>query len=114
MFDNRSEAAENHVTNTKAEDGKLYIQTTYYDDEALARNDRIRNSGILDKAKLELHQNEDIRGVISCPSVDQWNQFNSQHPEVKELLDSPYEHERLKALDVISLHKPAWVLMQRM
>jgi len=107
------ESGASHVTGTQVEDGKLYIQTTHYDDAALARNERIRNSGILEKAKLELHHNEDLRAAISCPSVAQWNQFNKEHPELEGLLNSKQEYERLKAVDTISLCHPDWVLMVR-
>ena len=107
------ESAENHITATEVEDGKLFIKTKFFDDDAIARNKRIRDSGILEKAKLELHHNEDIRGAISCPSVGQWNQFNKDHPEMQSLLNSSHEHERMAALRLVSLHKPNWVLMTR-
>ena len=93
---------------------KLFIQTTHFDDAALARNERIRNSGILDKAKLQLHQGEDIRGAISCPSVAQWNRFKKDNPEFNGLLNSSLEHERLRAMDMVSLHHPDWVVYTRM
>ena len=103
-----------HLTQTAVEDGTFYTHTTHYNDAALARNQRIRNSGILEKAKLQLHDNEDVRGVISCPSVLEWNIFNNEHPELKGLLNSTHEHERLKAMDIVSLHHPDWVLYTRM
>ena len=108
------EAGANHITGTQVEDGKLHIKTTFYDDASLARNERIRSSKILEKAKLSLHHNEDIRAVISVPSVAQWNLFNKEHPELSGLLNSKQEYERLKAVDIISLAHPDWILMTRM
>jgi len=55
-------------------------QTTFYDDKALAQNQRIRDSGMLHNGVSRLHDKDgsDYRAVISCPSVDQWELFKKK------------------------------------
>lgn len=98
----------------KREGGKLYHQTTFHDDKTLAHNRRLADSGFLDKSELGLHDDADIRMVISCPSVEQWTLFKDQNPEVYKLLTSTNEHERIKGARQISLLKPEWIIHTRL
>lgn len=109
------------ITNTnekrvraKSEDGKFYVETIFMDDKALDQNSRIRNSGMLDKGKLGLHDNEDIRAVISCPTVEQWNLFKKNNPITYSLIKSPEEHMRMKGIAALSKLEPAWVVYTRL
>jgi len=103
----------NSVTRARSEAGKFYVEQTFYDDMSLEQNQRIRNSKMLERAKLGLHDNEDIRGVISCPSTEQWMIFKKKHTETYKLLTSKLEAERMKGLRQVSLLKPAWVIYDR-
>ena len=86
----------NSVATAHLDDNKLYVHTEYFDDAALERNRQLRNAGILDKGKLGLHENEDIRMAFSCPSLEQWNRFKKHHPETHALLTSTVEAERMR------------------
>jgi hypothetical protein len=103
----------NSKTIGKSEDGKFYVQTTFYDDAALHRNNDIRLSGMLNKGKLGLHDNEDIRGVISCPSVEQWNIFKKKHKPTMDLLNSKDESTRMKGFKQVEILEPNWVVYSR-
>jgi hypothetical protein len=102
------------VATAQVQDDKLFIQATYFDDVALERNKQIRNAGFLDKGKLGLHENEDIRLAVSCPSVEQWNRFRRLHPETYELLMSKNEALRMKGARQLQLVHPEWVVQSRL
>jgi len=104
----------NSIQRAVTEDGRLYFHTTYYDDKSLAQNRKIEGSGMLDKAKLGLHDDEDIRMVISCPSTAQWLLFKKKHPETYKLIKSTIEHERMKGARQLMLLHPAWVVQNRL
>ena len=101
------------VTRGKTEDGKFYTETTFFDDESLAQNRRIADSGMLDGGKLGLHDDEDIRFVLSCPSVEQWNLFKKKYPDIYKALMSRDEKARMVGARRLSLLKPAWVIYSR-
>lgn len=104
----------NYDTIVKVEDGKLHAKTTFYDDESLNQNDRIRNSGMLDKAKLGVHQDEDVRMAISCPSVVQWNTFKKKNSATYKLLMSCNETERMRGAKQVQILHPDWVVYERL
>ncbi len=107
------DASSQHKTLVKTEDGKLYAQTTYYDDVALEQNNKIRLSGMLEKGKLGLHDDEDIRYVISVPSSMQWQLFKTKYPETYKLITSKTESERMSGCKQLQILHPAWVVMER-
>ncbi len=59
------------VTRALTQGDEFIVATTAYDDAALEKNHVLRQSGILKNHKLSLHENEDTRAVISCPSIEQ-------------------------------------------
>lgn len=102
------------IHRAKTEDGKLYSQTTFVDDKTLAHNRKLRDTGFLDKGKLGLHDDADIRLVISCPTSEQWVLFKNQNPETYKLLVSKVEHERMKGARQVSLLEPEWITHTRL
>jgi len=103
----------NSVSKARSEDGRFYIETTFYDDAALQRNSEIRKAGFTEKMTLGLHDNADVRGSFSVPSVEQWNLYRKNNPEVYALLHSKLEHERMRGLKKIYTCHPEWFLNQR-
>lgn len=114
MKDNVVHVGTNSISRGIVEDGTFNLQTTYYDDKSLNQNSRIRNSGVLNNSKLDLHEGEDVRGVISCPSIEQWNLFKKVNPTTYKLIHSTLEHERVKGLKEVSLLHPAWIVQLRL
>jgi hypothetical protein len=109
----------NSVTTAQLDGNKLYVHTKFYDDLALAKNRKIQNSGALDKAKLGLHDDEDIRLVVSCPSHEQWSLFKRKHPDVYALLTTrggsvDADQSRMKGALQLSLLEPEWVIQTRL
>jgi len=103
----------NSVNETITEDNVLYNKTTFFDDESLKQNQRIRESNILDKAKLALHDGEDVRMAFSIPSSLQYTLFQKDHPEVYKLLMSADETERMSGARQMAILKPSWVCYSR-
>ena len=104
----------NSITQARSEDGLFYVHTEYYDDVALERNKQIASSGMLANMKLGLHDDEDVRMVISCPSTDQWILFKRKNPETYKLLVSTIEAERMKGARQLQILHPAWVVQSRL
>lgn len=104
----------NSVTNTVIEGGKLYFHTIFNDDAALHQNTRLRNSGHLDRKKLGLHEDEDVRMMISIPSVLQYTIFQKKHPNTITLLNSKIESERMRGAKQLQILHPEWVVMERL
>jgi hypothetical protein len=102
------------LTRVRTNGDQLLVHRTFFDDANLDQNSRIRNSGMLDKAKLGLHDNEDVRAVVSCPSVEQWNLFKRKHPEVYSRLMAKNEPERMKGARELSILHPDWVVYSRL
>jgi len=100
-------------TRVKTEDGKLYAHTIFNDDKSLEQNNKIRLSGMLDRAKLNLHDNEDVRGAISCPSSLQWSIFKKKHLDTYKLIMSKDESDRMKGMAQIEILEPSWVIYSR-
>lgn len=97
------------------EDGKYHAKTTFFDDDALEHNKKIRNSGMLEKSALGLHDNADVRMAISCPSTTQWMYFKSKHYETYKLLTSQTsEEDRMKGARQLQLLHPDWVVFERL
>lgn len=105
---------ENSIARARSEDGKFYVHTTFYDDKSLDRNAQLRNNRAIEKMKLSLHEGEDVRGIVSCPSVEQWNLFKKQYPSTYALLKSSHEFERIRGLKEVSLIYPAWIVQLRL
>jgi len=102
-----------HTTQLITEDNKLYVDTKFHNANSLEINKRIRNSQMLDKMKLGLHDNEDARAVLSIPSNMEWQIFKRKHPDIYNDLKAPQEVDRMNALKRIQLLEPEWVLMER-
>jgi len=111
----KSVTGSNSVTLEGMQNGEYYAHTTFYDDDALEKNNKIRTSGMLDKGKLGLHDDEDIRFAISVPSVLQWNMFKKKHLETYKLLTSKNsETDRMKGARQLQILEPAWVVFDRL
>jgi len=113
------ERTNERTVKAKSEDGKFYVETLFHDDEALRQNDRIRSSGMLDKGKLGLHENEDYRAVISIPDVLQWNIFKKKHNDTYKLLTIKGttladEALRAKGITQLDILHPGWVIYKRL
>jgi len=96
------------------EDGEYYCETTFHDKKALEQNNKIRNSGMLDKGALGLHDNADIRMAISCPDTLQWSIFCKKNLETIKLIRSTNEVERLKGARQLQILHPEWVVFSRL
>lgn len=110
----RQRISNNADSLTKLEDGKLYCHTVFHDDDALDRNKAIKNSGAMEKSKFGLHDDEDIRMIISCPDTMQWAIFRKKHPDTYRLIKSRDEAERMKGARQLQILHPAWVIMDRL
>lgn len=106
--------AENHVSTLHKEDGIHYVHTQFHDDEALEKIRRLRDSEILQKAKLGLHEGEDLRAAFSFPSVMQFNLFKKKNPEIWALINSPSETERIRGSGKLAILHPEYVVQQRL
>lgn len=102
------------VNRIKSEDGKMYIHTVFHDDAALARIQDLKNSGMLTKQKLGIHEDEDVRMVISCPDTLQWHFFAKKYPDIYKSLRSRDEKERMSAAKQLQILHPEWVAMSRL
>ncbi len=76
-------------------------------------NHKIRQSGMLDKGKLGLHDGEDLRYVLSIPSTLQWQIFKKKNPDIYSLIKSSSEAERMRGCHLLHLLEPDWVVMSR-
>tara|TARA_R110000868_G_scaffold364240_2_gene627101 strand:+ start:1195 stop:1515 length:321 start_codon:yes stop_codon:yes gene_type:complete len=103
----------NHVTHIKTEDGNLYANTIFYDDAANEKTKRLRESELLSRAKLSVHEDEDIRFSFSIPSVFQYNLFTRDNPETFKLMQSKVEHERMRGAKQFQLLHPEWCISAR-
>ncbi len=104
----------NGATKTVIEGDKLYAHTIFSDDRSLQRNADIKTSGMLENARLGLHDDEDMRMVISCPSTTQWSLFRKKHLETYKLIISTDESERIKGCRQLQILEPAWVVFARL
>lgn len=96
------------------QDQHLVVQTIHHDDANLERNKQLRNAGYIDKAKLGLHDNEDIRMMISCPDTLQWSMFKRKYPDIYKGLLSRDEQARMKACRQLQILHPEWVIQERL
>tara|TARA_R110000796_G_scaffold101866_6_gene210638 strand:+ start:3269 stop:3613 length:345 start_codon:yes stop_codon:yes gene_type:complete len=102
-----------HTTRLVTEGSTLYVDTQFHNKASLEINKKIRNSQMLDKLKLGLHDNEDVRATLSIPSNMEWELFKKKHPDIYNDLKAPQETDRMSALRRIQLLEPEWVLMER-
>ncbi|RKZ94004.1 MAG: hypothetical protein DRQ46_10665 [Gammaproteobacteria bacterium] len=99
----------------KHEDGKLYNHTIFYDDAALDRNKAIRESGMLAKAKLGIHHDEDLRVAFNFPTVYQYNLWLRDNPIDTDLFfNGKTEDERIGAGRRLALKNPEYVTQIRL
>ena len=101
------------LSRLKTEDGTTYTHTKFYDDAALEKVKQLRKDEIMAKAKLGVHDDADMRMIISCPSVIQWNFFKRDYPEIEKRIHSKDEAERMKGCREIEILHPEWVVMHR-
>jgi len=107
-------SAVRHNTKVITEDGVTYAKTVFNDDAALDKVRKLKHENVLDKARLGLHDNADMRMVISCPSVVLWNYFKRDHKKTYELLNSKDETERMKGAKQVQFLHPEWIIQQRL
>lgn len=103
-----------HATQLKTENGVTYAKTVFQDDAALSRIKALRDEKVLDKAQLALHDNADLRLVVSCPSLVMWNFFKRDHAATYKLLHSDNEHERMKGAKQVEFLHPEWCIYSRL
>lgn len=110
------ERVHNHAVQRTVRDGeKIYIHTKFHDDPALERNKQLRTADMLAKAKLHLHDDEDIRMVISCPDTTQWWLFQRDYPDIyKALSQNRDEAARMQACRQLQILHPEWVVQERL
>jgi len=106
--------AGNTITKVVREGDELFAQTLVNESESLEKNKVIRNSGMLEKGELGLHDQADIRMAISCPSTIQWAVFKKKHADTYDLIMSKLEHERMRGAKLLQILHPDWVVMSRM
>ena len=114
MSDTRQRISHNATQRVVRQDEKLYVYTHFADDPALERNKQIKAAALLDKAKLNLHDGEDIRMIISCPDTLQWSLFKRDHKETHKLIHSRDEAERMKGCRQLQILHPEWVVQERL
>lgn len=107
-------AAPNVTQRILRQDSHLVVETKHYDDASLDRNKKLRNEGFIDKAKFALHDNEDIRMMISIPDGMQWTIFKRKFPEVYKLIMSKDEADRMSGCRKLKLLHPEWVVQERL
>ena len=102
-----------HTTKIVTEGDTLFVDTKFHNKHSLEVNKKIRNSQMLEKMKLGLHDGEDARAVLSIPSNLEWQLFKDKHPDIYNDLKAPQEQDRLNAIRRIQFLEPEWVLMER-
>ncbi len=96
------------------QDDKFYIETHFNDKKQLDENQNIRISNLIDKAKLDIHEGEDLRGWIRCPDVLQWSMFKKQYPNVYGMLTANTEEMRIKGMHEMKRLFPEWIVYDRL
>ncbi len=109
----RTRVGTNAVQREGWEDGEYWCETTFHDEKSLEQNKKIRDSGMLNKGVLGLHDNADYRAVISVPSTMQWSIFCKKNQETYKLLKSKDETDFMKAVMQIDILQPGWVVYTR-
>ncbi len=104
----------NGIREYKFDGTDMHVKTTFRDDKSLDINERIRRSRMLEKGTFGLHDNEDVRLVISCPSTMQWAVFRKKYPDVYSSIISTDEQVRMKGAYQLQLLHPDWVVMSRL
>lgn len=92
----------------------IHAKTVHHDDSALDINENIRLDGMLDKKKFGLHDDEDVRMVISCPDGLQWSIFKKKFYETYKKLMSPDEVLRMSGARELQILHPSWVVQSRL
>jgi len=100
-------------TQVKTEDGITYAKTVFQDDKALEKVARLRHENVLDKGKLGVHDDADLRMVFSCPSLVMWNFFKRDHPQTYKLMNSTSEDDRMKGSKQLQILHPEWCVYTR-
>ncbi len=105
----------NSVQREGWEDGEYYCETEFFDKKQLNQNAKIRNSGMLDKGTLNLHDGADYRAVISIPSTLQYAIWKKKYPDAYKLLTSKdSEEDREKGIRMMDITEPGWVIYSRL
>jgi hypothetical protein len=92
----------------------IVVRTDFDDDAALERNKQIREAGLINKAKLHLHDDEDIRFVISIPDGLQYRYFKMNYPDIYEMIKSKEEKVRMSGCKRLQILHPEWVVQERL
>ena len=107
-------AGTNAVREYKFDGKDMHVKTTFNDDKSLDTNENIRRSRMLEKGTFGLHDNEDVRLVISCPSTLQWAIFRRKYPDIYKSVLSQDEAIRMQGANQLQLLHPEWVVMSRL
>ena len=103
----------NHHTRLITQDDTLFVHTVFDDDAAIKRNTMLRDADLLTRAKLGIHDDADIRFILSVPSVMQWNLWKKAHPEDAKHLFGKDDVLRIRAAHRLSIEHPEWVIQSR-
>jgi len=99
-------------TSVKLDGKRLFVHTLVHDDPILEANRRIANERVLERAKMPLHENEDLRAHIQV-DPDLWAIFKRKNPDVYRLICSRDEGERMRGVRQLHILHPAWVTYAR-
>ena len=104
----------NSVTQyTRINDDQVVEHTRFFNDDALKQNARIRESDLMDKHQLGLHDNADTRAAFSFPSIEEYNLFKIKDPETYQLLMSKNEYERIRGAKQLQILHPEYCVYNR-
>ncbi len=96
------------------EDDKFYLETKFNDKKQLDTNENIRVSNLINKAKMGIHEGEDLRAWIRCPDTLQWSMFKAQFPETYSLLKAKTESDRMRGVQQMKILFPEWIVYDRL
>jgi len=102
-----------HKTRLITQDDTLFVHTVFDDDEALKRNKQIKEAELLNKPKLGIHDNHDLRFILSIPDVFQWNLWKKHNQGEYRMLVGRDETLRIRAAKKLALSHPEWVIFER-
>jgi len=103
----------NAIREFKFDGSTVHAKTIFNDEKSLSVNNNIRLDGMLDKKKFGLHDDEDVRMVISCPDGLQWSIFKKKHFDTYKKLMSFDEVLRMEGARELQILHPAWVVQSR-
>ena len=87
----------------------MVLKHTFFDKAKTDFNQRVYHENVFHNKKLAIHHDEDLRGVVSCPSSTQWVMFQTEYPKLYNDLYDKDETVRVNAVKSIQIVHPDWV-----